>query len=123
MRLLVPILALAACAAPPPPADLRIPPAVEGAPAPNLVPLAPLLAAADRPSRAQAAGADLAARAARVRARAPAVPTSVGLQARARRLDARAAALLGTALAADAPLEARARRLRARAEALRAAPL
>ena len=88
-------LPLAACTALPPPNVAADPAALSGPP-PRIAPLDPLLAAADRPVRAEAAGAALAARRAGLRTRAARLgpaPVSDALAARGDRLRARAAAL------------------------------
>ena len=75
MRRFLPVLALAACTGYPA-LDARVTPAERTAPPPALVPLAGLLAAGDRQPLALDAGADLAARASDLAARAGAVPPS-----------------------------------------------
>ena len=92
IRLLPPLVLLAACAELPP-ADGAISRAAQERPAPVLLPLDPLLAEGARPSRAAAAQDEIEARGAALsRATIPA-PQNGELETRARRLRERAAEL------------------------------
>ncbi|MBM2577903.1 hypothetical protein JQC91_16470 [Jannaschia sp. Os4] len=111
------LLPLAACSDLPPPSIPADSAALAGPP-PSLVPLDDVLGAADRPIRAASVGAELDARVARVKARAPQAPRNADLVRRAVRLQRRL-----PPLPPESDLAARGERLRARADALRAAPL
>lgn len=84
------LLLVSACAADLPPIDSTISHAAQNQPFPTLEPIDALLAEADRPSRAQAAGDALTARGAGLARRSVARPVGGSLAARGERLRRRA---------------------------------